>query len=201
MNNLSKDKRNRIMLIGIGTVAAAIGIWQAMIVAQQASFRDLEKRIADQKSRLDGAQRLVDSQAQLQRDLEAASGKLKVAEAEMASGDMYSWVIQTVNKFREGYKVEIPQYSRETPCEVGVIPQFPYKAVMFSLKGSAHFHEFGRFLADFENRFPYLRVQKLELDPMGVSSSTAPGRTVDADEAEKLAFKMEVVALVNPQSR
>ncbi len=203
---LSKEKRNRLVLVGIGTLAAIVGVWQVMIVSQKKGLADIQKRVTEQQAKLDNAQRLLSTTAQIQKSLEAAHLRLKPVEAEMASGDMYSWIIQTVNKFREGYKVDIPQFSREVPCEVGMFAKFPYRAVQFNVRGTAFFHEFGRFLGDFENRFPYMRVQNLELEPAALSSANTSGTgsastTTAPEDAEKLAFRMEIVALVNPLSR
>ena len=127
--------------------------------------------------------------------------RLQTIEEGMASGDMYSWIIQTMRKFCAGRNVEIPQFSREVPGEIGILPKFPYKAATFTLRGSAYFHDLGQFIADFENSFPYIRVQNLELDS-GASSAanaTTTGTTQPTD-GEKLSFKMEVVALVNPNA-
>lgn len=205
MTKLSKEKRTQLVGVALATLAAVIGIWQMMINAQKSSIRNSARRVAEQQSRLETADRLIKSLPEIQQNLETAQTRLKTAEAEMASGDMYSWVIQTVNKFRESHKgVEVPQISRETPCEVGIIPKFPYNAFQFAVRGTAYYHEFGKFLADFENQFPYMRVQKVELEPAGATSATAPPAAPgapSADDAEKLAFRMEIVALVSPNSR
>ncbi|WP_310582835.1 hypothetical protein [Deinococcus sp.] len=58
------------------------------------------------------------------------------------------------------------------------------------MRGSAHYQDFGRFLADFENNFPCIRVQNIELDPVGAIAGS--------DHREKLNFKMELVTLVRP---
>ena len=150
--------------------------------------------LLDQETKLAQAQRLVSSTPSLMQDLELATQRLKAAESEMASGDMYSWIIDTMGKFREGYAVDIPQFSREVPCAVGLFPTFPYKAVLFNVRGTAYFHDLGRFLADFENRFPTLRVQNLEMEPVGASAANS------ATDPEKLTFRMEVVVLVNPNA-
>jgi hypothetical protein len=104
---------------------------------------------------------------------------------------MYSWVIARINRFKQNHRVEIPQYSREVLCEVGLLPQFPYRAAMFQLRGTAYYHDFGRFVADLENKFPHMRVQNIELQPL---SSTGGG----AVDQELLSFRLEIVALVNP---
>ena len=85
-----------------------------------------------------------------------------------------------------------PNFSREVVGDVQMFPKFPYRAALYNIRGTAYYHDLGRFLADFENRFPFIRVQNLELEPASSSSATA------TDDTEKLAFKFELVALVSP---
>jgi len=70
-------------------------------------------------------------------------------------------------------------------------PKLPNKVAGFPIAGTAYYHDFGKFLATFENTFPYMRVQRLVLEP-------APAGRTAGDDGEKLAFKMEVLALVKP---
>lgn len=192
MKQLPKEKRERLLLVGVGTVVCLVGIWYGLIHVQQTSLERIAKTIAENEAKLGSAERLISSTVQLQEQLEDVTRRLEGIEGSMAAGDMYSWVIQTVSKFRADRKVDIPQFSREVSTEVGLLPGFPYKAVLFNLRGTAYFQDLGAFLADFENEFPYLRVQNLELEPAANSSATSTG------ENEKLAFRMELVALVHP---
>lgn len=202
MTKLSKEKRTQLVGVALATLATVMGIWQMMIAAQKSSIRNTARKVSEQRGRLEMADRLIKALPETQQALEAAQAKLKAAEAQMASGDMYSWVIQTVSKFQGSHtNVVIPQISRETPCEAGIIPKFPYNAVQFALRGTAHYHEFGNFLADLENRFPYMRVQKVELEPAGATSASAAPGAPTTEDVEKLAFRMEIVALVSPNSR
>ena len=192
MKKLSKEKQKHLLLIAVVTVAVVIGIYLGLINTQRNTLEAVAKKKVEQENKYSGAQRLSGNVEQFQENLKASTAKLKSIEATMASGDMYSWVILTVNNFKENYRVEIPQFSREVPGEVGMFAKFPYRAAVFHIRGTAHFHDFGRFVADFENTFPYMRIQNVELEPSGGSAAT---RT---DESEKLAFKMEIVTLVNP---
>ncbi|HTQ49209.1 MAG TPA: GspMb/PilO family protein, partial [Candidatus Acidoferrales bacterium] len=67
---------------------------------------------------------------------------------------------------------------------------FPFKEIRVTISGTAYYHELGKFLADFENSFPHIRVVNLALEP------------VNATEAgnEKLSFRMDIIALVKPNS-
>jgi hypothetical protein len=178
----------------MGTVIAVVAIYFVVIKAQRNSADALGNQIKEQRVKLSNAERLVASTADLNKNLGVASQKLTAIEDGMASGDMYAWVIQTVGRFGAERKVDIPQFSREVTTEVGLLPKFPYKAAIFNVRGSAFFHDLGQFLADFENSFPYARVQNLEFEPAGGSAATV------VSEGEKLSFRMEIVTLINPNA-
>jgi Tfp pilus assembly protein PilO len=203
MKNLPKEKRDRILTIAVGTFAMLVGLYYGLIRFQRNALDDLAMKKVEEESRIQNSQRLVSGLTDLRGKLEASQKKLDGIEATMPHGDMYSWIILTMNSFKEngGYKVELPQFSRENPTEVGILPRFPYKANSFYIRGTALYHDFGRFVADFENAFPTMRIQNIQLEPADGNSASAGGTTPSghsAEETEKLAFRMEVVALVNP---
>ena len=192
MSKISKDKRDKIILVAIVTVAASAAIWLMVIKPQSQTLKEARAEAIKSRDQLKRGQATLTTEARVSEDFETASQKLKQREGAMAApNDMYSWLIQTLNNFRLGYKVEIPQFGRELPSEVGIFPKFPYRAALFNVRGSAHYHDFGRFLADFENAFPCIRVQNIELDPAVDSSGQNESR-------EKLSFKMELLTLVRP---
>ena len=196
IKNLPKEKRDRLLLIVIGTVAITVGLYLGLVKAQKRTLDRISKQTIEQNEKVGGAERLMKSRGEVEKSLETNLQKLKAIEQTMASGDMYSWVIATVNRFRADRKIDIPQFSREVTTEVGMFPKFPYKAALFNIRGTAHFHDLGKFIADFENTFPYLRVQNVDLEPAAQSAATGT-----AVEPEKLSFKMEIVALINPNAQ
>lgn len=191
MKNLPKEKRDKLILLCIGTLVVMAGLYYGLITIQKKTLADTLKKQGEQGTKLSNAQRLTSLSGQIEKNLEAVTARLKDIESTMPSGDIYSWSILTVNTFKEKYQVEIPQFSKEVQSEVGMFAKFPYRAATFSLRGTAFYHDFGRFLADFENTFPYMRIQNIELEPNAANNSVNPA------DAEKLAFKMDVVTLVN----
>ena len=192
MKNLPKEKRDRLIMAGVGTLVAVLAIYYLLVRSQQSTATELAKKIGEQKAKVSNAERLVAATEDLKKHLNLEAKKVTGIEDTMASGDMYAWVIQTVGRFGAERNVDIPQFSREVATEVGVFPKFPYKAVMFNLRGTAYYHDLGKFLADFENKFPYARIQNLEMEPAGGSAATS------TPDPEKLAFRLELVTLINP---
>ena len=44
-------------------------------------------------------------------------------------------------------------------------PSFPFKQVKFTITGTAYYHDLGKFIANFENTFPHIRVVNLQIQP------------------------------------
>lgn len=207
MKNLPKEKRDRIVLIVVGTAVLLAAAWYVLISTSQKKLELTRKNVTEQQARVEGAKRLLNATGDVEKRLAKSVQKLRDIEDGMASGDMYSWIILKVNKFRAGYNVDIPQFTREVTGDVGMLPKFPYKAATFNVRGTAYFHDLGRFLADFENSFPYLRVQNLELEPVSGASAASTGAAAShsgpapVEEFEKVGFRMEIVTLINPTAR
>ena len=66
--------------------------------------------------------------------------------------------------------------------EKGVITAFPYKWAKFHITGEGHYHDFGKFIADFENAFPFFRIENLDI--------SVPGLRKDPD---MLSYSFDIV--------
>lgn len=194
MKRLSKEKRNKLVLVIVGSLVVAGALWLTLIDAQNATLVEFANRNLEELKKIEQAQKVVDTRAEVEKRLEETQGRLKEIENDMVKGDMYDWIIQTVKTFKSPYrdKIDIPNFSREVVGETSMFPKFPYRAATYNIRGTAFYHDLGRFIADLENKFPFMRVQNLELEPASSSSATA------TEDKEKLAFRFELVALVRP---
>jgi len=190
MKSLSKEKRNQLVLVILAFAAVAAGWYLLLYKTQTQSLQSMRERRDASRQKLQQVKQAIALASQIESDLCDAKQRLDKVEDTMASGDLYSWTINTLKKFKLGYKVEIPQFSQiDGPKPMTMLANFPYKQASLIIGGTAHYYEFGRFLADFENQFPYMRVLNLTLEPAsGLVSS----------EKERLSFRMEIAALVKP---
>jgi len=188
LRKLPKEKRNQLVAVVAGTLVIVAGLYLLLIKPQNQKL----DRLAQKKLEVQASQRrvldAVRRASEIEADLTSARKALSDAEADVASGDLYSWVINTFRRFKSAYKVNIPQFSPISgTSDVSLLSNFPYKQASLSLSGTAHFHDFGRFLADLENQFPHMRVLNLSLE---LNQSPA------ADEQETVSFKLDIVTLV-----
>ena len=193
MQKLPKEKRDRIIAIVFGTVTAVVAFYLLLIANQNKTLEAAAKQIDDKVTQNRKAMMLIQQEKQYRQERDSAQLKLEKIEVTMASGGMISWIYKTMNEFLSRHQKVVLTEVQNTPKfgEVGLFPQFPYQTAVFNIEVTAFYHDFGQFLADFENSYPHFRVQNLEISP---ARKTGPG------EEEKLGFKMEIVALVKPGS-
>ena len=198
MARLSKEKRDRLILVVVLTIAFSVGLWYGIITTRKERLIETTATIRAAIDKLEKARALVKQSAKAEAQAAAAESKLKVVEESMASGvDHYTWAIMLLEKARTKHDVKIIEVTRPVKGEVGLLAQFPYQAAIFTARGAGHYHDFGKFLADFENSFPYFRVQNISLAP-GADSAVGPETPTSVSGEENLAFRMEIVALIKP---
>lgn len=188
MNKLSKAQRDQLIGIAFGAVALMVALWYFGVTAKEDELKHTRQKSVEMRQKLRDAETLMRQEDEISGTLQSRSELLAKREAGLAPDrDAYAWLINTMNSFIQSRKgVSIDTYSQPEINEVGIIPKFPYRWATFHLKGTGYYHDVGRFFADFENAFPYFRIQNLNM-----SANSGPGL-----EAEKLSVTFDLVAPV-----
>lgn len=190
MKKLSSDKRKQLLLVVLVTAGAMIGTAYGLIKPEFQKREKLAQARRSAERRLQQMKQTVENADQIEAQLCETKKRLDKIEEGMASGDLYSWAITTIRTFKLPYKVEIPQFSQiDGPREMSMLANFPYNQATITIGGSATFYDFGKFVSEFENQFPYARLMNLTLEPISA---------VGSGDREKLSFKVQIAALVKP---
>lgn len=189
MSKLSKEKQKQLALVVTCTALTLGALGYFLVKGGYERLSDLNKKKIATAEKLAQMESSVKRSKEVEKVFNETAQSLSEKEATMAAGDLYSWMFTTVRRFQRSYKVEIPQISPVATAEVNFLPKFPYKQATVVVGGTAHYHELGRFIADFENTFPYMRISNLTLD-LNSSPTTS--------DHEKLAFKLEITSLIKP---
>lgn len=186
----SMDKRTQLTGVIALTALAVAGVWFGLISPQLGRLHTLADRKDKAATKLQQVTATIKKAKEVEAEVAGKLAELQTLETGMATGDLYSWLITTLRQFKMDYKVEIPQFSQiDGPRDVNLLPAFPYKQVSVTVGGTGSYTDIGRFVSDLENQFLYVRLVNLNLEPV---TPALPS------EREKLAFKMDVVALVKP---
>ena len=187
---LPKEKRNQFIFALVCTVGVLALMWFNLIRPRYVALAQVLAAENAAENKLEGIKKSI-------KDTDAVAGKLanvvqtlSRAEDDTASGDFYSWTYDTIRVFKTSHRVDIPEVGRPDVGDVNLLPDFPFKQVKFSINGAAHYHDLGKFIADFENAFPHIRLVNLEIQPAPAS---------DGND-EELSFKMDIIALIKPAS-
>jgi Tfp pilus assembly protein PilO len=189
LKQLPKEKRNNLILVALLTAMAMVGLGFGLIRFQYDHLTAVGKKAEDSKHKLELMKMTIANASQIETELAEITKTLAAQEEGMASGDKYSWVYETARKFKLAYRVDLPQFSTAEEAESTLLPKFPYRQVTLSVGGTGFYHDIGKFIADFENQFPHIRIVNLSLDPVS---------SLVGSEREKLEFKMQIVALLRP---
>ena len=189
MKRLSPAKRNQLIMVLLITAAMIGAVYFLLIGPQNRENQRLAQEIKDRRADLDKYKEVISQSQATSNELAAVSMKLQTEEKDIATGDVYAWFYDTIRRFKENYHLNIPAVGQPTIGEMDLIPGYPYKQVRLSMSGTGYYHNLGKFVSDFENKFPHMRLVNLAI-----------GTTESSDESEILSFHFEIVALVMPNS-
>ena len=188
LKNLSAEKRKQLFSVALITAMILAGLGFGLIKHQFSVLAGIKARRASAENKLQEMDRLVQRAPVTEEELAVTSKQLEAMENKMAARDVYSWVVTALRQFRKDYQeVDIPQVTQPSIGDMTLLPGFPYRQATLKVNGTATFYNFGKFLADFENDFPHVRVVNLEITPASV-----------ANEKGLLTFQFDLVTLVNP---
>lgn len=190
---LSKEQRDHLLVTFLMTVMVVVAMWMLLIGPIRTSLGQLKGEVQSSKDALADARGLVARASQIDLEVQAVAKYLGKLEEHMVDGDPNLWIRLKVDEFqrRREYNVTIPTIGSYYESDIGMLPDFPYKGVVFTVQGSAFYHDLGRFIADFENAFPLIRVQNLSLQPDVSAGEFGPDR-------ERLTFSFELVVPLKP---
>lgn len=188
MKRLPPAKLKQLIGVVLATIGLIAAVYFLLVSPQNQKNRELANTINKEASRLKEYKTAIKDMETTVKKLDEVTQQLNHAEQDVASGDLYAWAYDIIRRFKANYQVDIPTPGQPTQADCDLFTNFPYKQIRFSLTGTAYYHDLGKFLADFENKFPHCRVVNLSLEPVG---NTVAGN-------ERLAFRMDIVALVKP---
>jgi Tfp pilus assembly protein PilO len=190
MKRLSPAKRNQLIMVVLATTGLICLVYFLMIKPFSEQNEKLALDTKQKRARLEDIKKGIKQAESIATGLTDVIQQLNHAEEDVATGDIFAWTYDTIRRFKATYHVEIPSIAQSSITDVDLISAFPYKQVKVSLSGTAYYHDLGKFIADFENNFPHIRMVNLAIEPSSQPSGTA----------ERLTFRVDVIALVKPNT-
>lgn len=189
----SRVQKERLVFIVTMTALLTVILYQMVITPAQEVLSIRSRLLSDWQQ----AQRVGKSQAEafarLNRDYDDANIRIRQAETSIASGDPYRWLMKTLPNFYEADPVDLLNYEPPNIHDWQIYPKVPYRAVTFTVSGTAYYQDLGRLIMALENTYPYIRVRRLDMEP---KHSADPNDKED----EKLNFRLEFDSMLKTNS-
>jgi hypothetical protein len=190
MKRLPPAKRNQLIMVIVATIGLISLVYFMLIRPQNEHNYQLGSDIKAKQIQLQQFKAAIKQMEATSSALKDLTDQLNVAEKDVASGDLYQWTYDTIRAFKATYRVDIPAIGQPAQSDCDLFGNFPYKQMRFTLTGVAYYHDLGKFIADFENKFPHCRVVNLSADAPGSMSANG----------ERLNFRMDIITLVKPSN-
>lgn len=176
-------------MVIVATVTIIGVIYFMLISPQKDRNKELGKLIREHQDKLQTIRNSIKDADGIATKLGDVSLELSRAEQDVASGDVNSWTYDTLRRFKASYHVDIPSITQPSISDVDLLAGFPYRQAKVNLTGTAYFHDLGKFVADFENNFPHMRMVNLSIEPSSQNAGS-----------EKLLFRLDVITLIKPNT-
>ena len=150
MNKLSKEKKQQLILVAMGTVGIMAAIYFFLISAQLAEVSKTKRETEATQKKVEVAEGVLKTADEVEKAAADRAQQLEKIESQMASGDMKEWIMNTLRQVKIAHP-DLPEFriGTEASVPVGILPVFPYSAVQFEVRGNGYFHDLGKFFNDF----------------------------------------------------
>ena len=185
----SGQTKRRLFMLLLGTIAAICAIWFLVILKLETQVKDKEDKIRSVQKNVEVTRSSIRLAEKYNDELERNGSILARYEGQMAQGDLYRWVINSLRPLQSQSDVEVKDFTLPQIADSTIPPKVPYKTATYTIGGFARFYEFGPFLAALENSSPFIRIKNITLE------ATSSGAS-NATEPERLSFKVEFSILV-----
>ncbi|HEX9046311.1 MAG TPA: hypothetical protein VF988_04735, partial [Verrucomicrobiae bacterium] len=161
MKRLPPQKRNQLAGVVIATVGLICAVYFVLIGPQNKKNAELAATTGKERVRLQDMKNLIKQKDASNNTLADLAQQMDHVEDDVAAGDLAAWSYDTIRLFKANYHVDIPGSSQPVQADCDLLPNFPYRQIRFTLSGTAYYHDLGKFVADFENKFTHCRVLNL----------------------------------------
>jgi hypothetical protein len=165
LQDMPKEKQQRVILVGIGTLIGCALLFQFYVRKQIADIRTSAQQAAMLMPQIEEAQ---NAQQEVARNKESRE-ELKMAVADqlaaMVSGDPFAWVVREISLLAENHPVRVMSLR---PGSLGQHTRNGrYKIYSTGLELEGTYDQLGSFLEALENKFSTSEIRSVQIVPIG----------------------------------
>jgi hypothetical protein len=156
---LSKDKKQKIVLICIVTLIALSGVVEFYVLKNWKALVDTKSQIAKLNDQIHQAERDARQATQDVAHRAEVKSFVETQYATMISGDPFAWVVRELSLLAEQEPVHVAALHPSDRVETkSGIPSYSTR-----IEFSGTYDQIGAYVRDLENRFPTSEIQSLSV--------------------------------------
>ena len=187
---MDQDRRNRLLLVVLMTLLGVVVVYYGVISPLSYQLRQEATRLADEQRKLSGLQQQL---VHMERFMEEAAKQKELLadwKGRVPEGVVVRWYLERVLEIAREDGITSPDIKTPSILSPGEKGDLGYGRVSVGVVGIGCYGQLGKFVADFENTFPFTEVQTLKLE-MG----SAGGGLYTEPDPEVLGLSMSVESL------
>src|SRR5689334_20095052 len=106
MKRLTKQKRDQLILAIVLVLMVLAGLYFFLIRAQGDALKSLREQKVTKQNKVEQMREKIKGSKIIQDQLNGVATKLADQEQDMASGDLYASMVNTIRKFKLRYKLD-----------------------------------------------------------------------------------------------
>ncbi|HIG27948.1 MAG TPA: hypothetical protein EYQ50_09175 [Verrucomicrobiales bacterium] len=205
-----EKKKQCLIVAGIG-LGILFGLYMVIYKSQDAKVKQLDVQLEKKKTAKERAEvnYLGKKESSNKTALEEAGKRLAEREKDFPPDNRNRWGVWLQGQLNtiitdKGLKLSLKTVSSQ-PREgvVGMIAEFPYRQATFKVEMSGYYHDFGKFLAEFEGKYDTMRINGLDVKAldgmpqvMGIhDAKVGSGEEPSSSELERLEITFYIETL------
>ena len=161
LRKLPKDKLQKMVLVGIVTLCAMVGVMQFYVIGNWKALRNSKSRIAVLDEQVQQAEKTARRAALDEAHREQVKTFVETQQAAMIAGDPFAWVVREISLLAEKHPVHVDGlHPGSKPESAGRSKYQPY-ITRIDLTGA--YDQIGLFVRDLESRFPTGEIRSLSV--------------------------------------
>lgn len=183
LKGLPKDKLQKVVLIGIGTLVGVAVACQLYVGKQISSIMDSRTKTAELKQQIDEAEVAERQAAKNERARQEYLAFVDGQRSLMVTGDPFGWVVRELTLVAEQHPVRILGLRGGNGS---VHPRAKnFSTYIATVEMESSYDQIGAFVRDLENKFPTGEVRSVEISG-------------ESDGGQKLHVVINLALLVRP---
>ncbi|HUJ12127.1 MAG TPA: hypothetical protein VL171_19130 [Verrucomicrobiae bacterium] len=161
LSKLPKDKLQKVVLVGILTLGASVGVAELYVLPNWKNLVETRTRITTVNDQIQQAEEAARQALKEGAYRAQVKSFVEAQEARMIDGDPFAWIVREITLLAEKHPIRIEGLHAGNKLELSENEKCQPYTARIDLMGS--YDEIGKFVADLENSFPVGEIGNLSI--------------------------------------